>query len=147
MWNRGTQKEIDRINEWNTSAGVQEQYRASLALEARGTLLERTLTALSDTTENLNSYPEFTLAVIDKFTQAGDEHITATISGYDAMTGTLQFDAASDEAIDIPSYIKRLSDTGLFYSIDCTGYEYADQKYTLFLVGILNGSMSGGAVE
>lgn len=147
LWNRGTQKEIDRIDEWNTSAGVQEQYRASLALESRGTLLERTLTALSDTTDNLNSYPEFTLAVIEKFTQAGDEHITAAISGYDAMTGTLHFDATSDEAIDIPSYIKRLSDTGLFYSINYTGYEYTDQKYTLFLVGILNGSVSGGAVE
>lgn len=147
LWNRGTQQEIDRIDEWNTSASVQAQYRESLALEAKGTLLERTLLALSDTTDNLNSYPKFTLSVIEKFTQAGDEHITSTISGYDAMTGTLRFDAKSDEAIDIPAYIKRLSDTGLFYSINYTGYEYADQVYTLFLVGILNGSMSGGAVE
>ena len=61
------------------------------------------------------------------------------LTGYDATTGALQFDAQSGSVIDIPSYVLKLQKTGLFRKVDNTGYTYEDGVYVLSLNCILLG--------
>lgn len=62
------------------------------------------------------------------------------ITGYDAETGVLTFDAGSNKVIDIPDYIRRLQETGLFSTVDYTGYTFENDWYILYLSGTLRGT-------
>ena len=47
-----------------------------------------------------------------------DVYKRQVLTGYDAATGALQFDAQSGSVIDIPSYVLKLQKTGLFRKVD-----------------------------
>ena len=55
----------------------------------------------------------------------------------DMSTGTLNFNAVSRQVIDIPGYVSKLNSTGLFESVNYTGYSYADGEYSLALSCVL----------
>lgn len=61
------------------------------------------------------------------------------LTGYDADTGALRFDAQSSSVIDIPGYVLKLQSLGLFQKVDYTGYTYEDGMYVLSLNCILQG--------
>lgn len=61
------------------------------------------------------------------------------LTGYDADTGALRFDAQSTSVIDIPGYVLKLQSLGLFRKVDYTGYTYEDGVYVLSLNCILLG--------
>ena len=61
------------------------------------------------------------------------------LTGYDADTGALRFDAQSTSVIDIPGYVLKLQSLGLFQKVDYTGYTYEDGVYVLSLNCILLG--------
>ena len=61
------------------------------------------------------------------------------LTGYDADTGALRFDAQSTSVIDIPGYVLKLQSLGLFRKVDYTGYTYEDGMYVLSLNCILQG--------
>ena len=61
------------------------------------------------------------------------------LTGYDADTGALRFDAQSTSGIDIPGYVLKLQSLGLFRKVDYTGYTYEDGMYVLSLNCILQG--------
>ena len=61
------------------------------------------------------------------------------LTGYDAETGALRFDAQSSSVIDIPGYVLKLQSLGLFRKVDYTGYTYEDGMYVLSLNCILQG--------
>lgn len=61
------------------------------------------------------------------------------LTGYDADTGALRFDAQSRSVIDIPGYVLKLQSLGLFRKVDYTGYTYEDGMYVLSLNCILQG--------
>ena len=63
----------------------------------------------------------------------GGQDMEVKIQTMDMETGTLTFNAVSRKVIDIPVYVQKLEDTGLFYSVDYTGYSYNDSVYTLML--------------
>ena len=66
------------------------------------------------------------------------------IKSMDAQSGLLSFQAESADVIDIPSYINKLTQTGLFSSVDYSGYQYNDGKYSLDLSCVLAAENAGG---
>lgn len=50
----------------------------------------------------------------------------------------------SRAVIDIPGYVNKLTQTGLFSSVDYSGYQYQDGEYTLDLSCILKAIDAGG---
>ena len=61
--------------------------------------------------------------------------------------GLLTFHAVSSAVIDIPGYVNKLTQTGLFSSVDYSGYQYQDGEYTLDLSCILKAIDAGGDKE
>ena len=56
----------------------------------------------------------------------------------------LNFIAKSPKVIDIPSYVLKLQNTGVFYNVAYTGYIYDKGSYQLFLSCILKADETGG---
>ena len=73
-----------------------------------------------------------------------EEKITVRIRQMDADTGILEFDAESQKVIDIPGYVVKLQNTGLFSEVNYTGYVYQDDKYSLSLSCTLEGVSTDG---
>ena len=71
------------------------------------------------------------------------------IKTMDADTGKLTFDAVSQKVIDIPTYVQKLQKTGLFASLDYTGYTYQSQEktYSLALSCILKSDETETEIE
>ena len=90
-------------------------------------------------TDALATYPQVDSALMSKISAAGGAQVSMVLTGYDAATGALQFDAQSGSVIDIPSYVLKLQKTGLFRKVDYTGYTYEDGVYVLSLNCILLG--------
>ena len=90
-------------------------------------------------TDALATSPQVDSALMSKIGAAGGAQVSMVLTGYDAATGALQFDAQSGSVIDIPSYVLKLQKTGLFRKVDYTGYTYEDGVYVLSLNCILLG--------
>ena len=65
------------------------------------------------------------------------------VQSVDMSTGTLTFNAVSRQVIDIPGYVNILNGTGLFDSVDYTGYSYMDGEYSLMLSCVLKAADAG----
>ena len=50
----------------------------------------------------------------------------------------------SSAVIDIPAYVRKLSETGLFSTVNYSGYSYDDGEYSLMLSCVLKGAETGG---
>lgn len=83
----------------------------------------------------------------DKIELAGGRDIEVTLQSYDKESGILNFEATSEEVINIPEYILKLQNTGLFYAVDYTGYVYDDSYYRLTLSCMVQGVSVGGETE
>ena len=70
--------------------------------------------------------------------------MSVQIKSLDAESGVLTFNAISRQVIDIPGYISKLQKTGLFSSVDYTGYQYGNEEYSLELSCVLKGEETGG---
>ena len=70
--------------------------------------------------------------------------MSVEVKSMDAETGLLTFHAVSSAVIDIPGYVNKLTQTGLFSSVDYSGYQYQDGEYTLDLSCILKPIDAGG---
>lgn len=138
------QAQIDGLNEEMESLADSLAYQDAVALEQEVLRTELQIRALSQTTQNLASYPEVDSETIARIEGAG-RGITLSLSGYDSSSGSISFNAVSEEVIDIPAYIVALQNTGLFHSVNYTGYQYADGLYTLSLSCTLNGRKEDGA--
>lgn len=137
-------QEIHKVQEWIDSAEVQAQYQEASALNDRLLEIEGGIKAVEQMKENLSVYPELSSEVFDRMERAGGVDVQLEISGYDAETGLLVFETSSREVIDVPSYILRLQQTGLFHKVDYTGYAYENEWYTLSLSCIMEGKEAGG---
>ena len=59
----------------------------------------------------------------------------------------MTFKAGSREFIDVPSYILKLQESGLFHTVDYLGYAYEEERYTLELSCTMEGKTSGRALN
>ena len=99
------------------------------------------------TGQNLSVYPELSNDVLRRIENAGGAGIECRITGYDASTGVLTFQANSRKVIDVPDYILKLKDSGLFHTVNYTGYDYDNEWYSLSLSCAMEGKISGKAQE
>lgn len=136
---------IEKDRQWMRSEKVQKVYGEAQAAERERDRLQKALAETKKLNENRATYPKLDRAVITLIEAVGGAGITSNISGYDSVTGTMTFEAKSQAAIDIPSYIGRLTDTGLFHTVEYTGYVFENDAYTLSLLCTLKGN--GGEVS
>ena len=129
----------DDINDWLNDPTVIEQYNEAAEKQQRNDNLVQGLQQVRNLTDALATYPQVDSALMSKIGAAGGAQVSMVLTGYDAATGALQFDAQSGSVIDIPSYVLKLQKTGLFCKVDYTGYTYEDGVYVLSLNCILLG--------
>lgn len=134
--------DIIRKQSWIASQEVQEQYGRALRLEDKLLKVNGSIAAVRRTEENLSVYPEFSADVLHRIENAGGAGIRCRITGYDASTGILAFEAVSREVIDAPACILKLQDSGLFHTVDYLGYAYENDWYTLALSCTMEGKAS-----
>ena len=116
----------DDINDWLNDPTVIEQYNEAAEKQQRNDNLVQGLQQVRNLTDALATYPQVDSALMSKIGAAGGAQVSMVLTGYDAATGALQFDAQSGSVIDIPSYVLKLQKTGLFRKVDYTGYTYEE---------------------
>ena len=129
----------DDINDWLNDPTVIEQYNEAAEKQQHNDNLVQGLQQVQNLTDALATYPQVDSTLMSKIGAAGGAQVSSVLTGYDATTGALQFDAQSSSVIDIPSYVLKLQKTGLFQKVDYTGYTYEDGVYVLSLNCILQG--------
>lgn len=120
----------DDVNDWLLDPAVTQQYSDRLV---------QALGQVQALTDALATYPQVDSALISRIGAAGGAEVSMSLTGYDADTGALRFDAQSTSVIDIPGYVLKLQSLGLFRKVDYTGYTYEDGMYVLSLNCILQG--------
>ncbi len=126
---------------------LQKKYREFLDLQAEQHRFDAGIAETGQTISALSTYPEFSSSVLHRIQSAGGSGITLFITRCDMETGILVFDASSREVLDIPSYILKLQKTGLFYTVDYTGYVYENGWYTLSLSCTMEGKTPSGGED
>lgn len=144
VWNGMTSAQIRSLERWMEDETVQTQYAEAVALQKQSDALRASMSQVEQTSQNLATCPDLTEEMIREITDAGGSDLTVEIRSMDMDTGTLGFNAVSGNVIDIPGYVKKLQDTGLFSSVDYTGYTYDRDQYALSLVCTLQGIETGG---
>ena len=134
------QEWIDRVRREGTYQKAQE-------LESQLMAVENGIVSVELLNQNLSSYPEFSGGVLRTIEGVGGSQIGLLITDYDVETGTLTFDANSLAVIDVSGYILRLQETGLFHTVDYTGYTFEDGWYTLSLSCTMEGKVYGGGAQ
>lgn len=140
VWNHTQQREAEEKQAWIQEQ--QEQYLHAQELSDDLLHIEGAIAAVKRTNENLSVYPDWTSGIVSRIESAGGSEIDLQVNGYDAVSGVLTFQAASRQVIDIPAYIRKLQETGLFHAVDYTGYSYENDWYTLSLSCTLEGKSS-----
>lgn len=140
--NGTAQRENDEKQAWIQDAAVQEQYLRAQMLQAGLTEIEGAIASVKRTDENLSVYPDWSSRILARIESVGGNEISLRVNGYDAGSGILTFQANSRQVIDIPAYIRKLQETGLFHAVDYTGYSYDNDWYTLSLSCTLEGKRS-----
>ena len=138
---------IDDINDWLNDPSVIAQYNEAAEKQAYNNRLVQGLQQVQNLTDALATYPAVDSALVSKISAAGGEQVSMVLTGYDASTGALQFDAQSSSVIDIPSYVLKLQKTGLFQKVEYTGYAYDEGVYVLSLNCTLQGTQPDGGEE
>ena len=137
--NRSLSHRTDDINDWLNDPTVIEQYNEAAEKQQRNDNLVQGLQQVRNLTDALATYPQVDSALISRIGAAGGAEVSMALTGYDAETGALRFDAQSSSVIDIPGYVLKLQSLGLFRKVDYTGYTYEDGMYVLSLNCILQG--------
>lgn len=133
--NRTLAQEISGTEVWLTE--TEAQYAQAERKWAYNEALLKRKQSVEDLTAALATYPAITSDLIDQIAAVGGDQITMTLEGWDAGTGALSFRAESSQVLEIPSYIQALRETGLFRSVEYTGYQYRQEGYTLALRCVL----------
>ena len=144
-WNLS--RRIQNIQAWMERSDVQKQYQEALSQETRLNEIQGGIAAVARMKENLSSYPILSSQILERMERAGGGGINLQISGYEAQSGLLTFRASSREIIDVPDYILRMQETGIFQTVDYTGYTYEGEWYTLSLSCILAGNTEKGGED
>ena len=144
VWNLLESKKIDDINDWINDSQIQQQYQeADEVMKESERLVEQKL-QVEQMKQNLATYPDLDADIIARIADVSGSTMNVEVKSMDAETGLLTFHAVSSAVIDIPGYVNKLTQTGLFSSVDYSGYQYQDGEYTLDLSCILKTIDAGG---
>lgn len=136
---------LESQQEWMADLEIQEKYARAGELDGQLAKIRQGMDEVKLMGQNLSVYPEFSGEMLRRIGDVGGDGIEFDVSGFDAETGVLTFHVKSREIIDIPAYILKLQETGLFHTVDYTGYVYEEEWYILSLSCTLEGEETGGA--
>ena len=144
IWNLRTGGQINDIEDWINDDQIQQEYQEANAVKEQSERLVAEHSQVEQRKENLATYPDLTEEKIAAIVDVGGSDMSVQIQSLDAESGLLTFNAISRQVIDIPGYISKLRKTGLFSSVDYTGYQYGDEEYALELSCVLKGEETEG---
>ncbi len=144
VWNLHKRSEIQEVQNWINDPEISQSYEEANNKKTDSDKLTEAMSQVQQMKDNLASYPELDRETMAIIIQAGGSNMDVKIKSMDAQSGLLSFQAESADVIDIPSYINKLTQTGLFSSVDYSGYQYNDGKYSLDLSCVLAAENAGG---
>lgn len=144
VWNFHKRLQINEVEDWINSPEISKSYQEAYEKKTESDKLTEAMDQVKETKDNLATYPDLDRETLATIMQVGGSNMEVMIKSMDAKTGLLSFKAESADVIDIPSYINKLTQTGLFSSVDYTGYQYNDGTYSLDLSCILAAENAGG---
>ena len=144
VWNLLESKKIDDINDWINDSQIQQQYQEADEVMKESERLVEQKQQVEQMKQNLATYPDLDADIIARIADVSGSTMNVEVKSMDAETGLLTFHAVSSAVIDIPGYVNKLTQTGLFSSVDYSGYQYQDGVYTLDLSCILKAVDAGG---
>lgn len=144
VWNMLENMKIDDINDWINDSQIQQQYQEANEIQQESDRLAEQKRQVEQMKQNLATYPDLDAEMIAQIVDVGGSAMSVEVESMDAETGLLTFHAVSSAVIDIPGYVSKLTQTGLFSSVDYSGYRYQDGEYTLDLSCILKAVDAGG---
>ena len=144
VWNLLESKKIDDINDWINDSQIQQQYQEADEVMKESERLVEQKQQVEQMKQNLATYPDLDADIIARIADVSGSNMNVEVKSMDAETGLLTFHAVSSAVIDIPGYVNKLTQTGLFSSVDYSGYQYQDGEYTLDLSCILKAIDAGG---
>ncbi len=139
--------QIRSIREWINDPSIQEQYEKANERKQVSSELATAIRQVDQATENLDSYPDLTMEMIRTIVDVSGQDMDVRVQTMDISTGTLTYNAVSRQVIDIPVYVQKLENTGLFESVDYNGYSYDNEQYTLMLSCVLKAEEVGGDAQ
>ena len=144
LWNFFVTAKIDDINDWINDSQIQQQYQKAEETKQESDRLAESRTQVEQMKKNLATYPDLDAETIARIVDVSGSAVNVEIESMDAETGLLTFHAVSADVIDIPGYVSKLTQTGLFSNVDYSGYQYQDGVYSLDLSCILKAADAGG---
>ena len=147
VWNLKLSGDINDIQDWISDPQIQSQYQEAEQVRKYSDLLVNAQSQVEEMKKNLATFPDLNEEKVAKIVDVGGSDMSVRIKTVDAESGTLTFNAISRKVIDIPGYISKLQNTGLFSSVNYTGYKYEEDEYSLELSCVLKGEETGGENE
>lgn len=144
VWNFLVTNKIDDVNNWINDSQIQKRYQKAYEVQQESDRLVEQKKQVEQMKQNLATYPNLDAETIARIVDVSGSAMSVEIESMDAETGLLTFHAVSREVIDIPGYVSKLTQTGLFSSVDYSGYQYQDGEYSLDLSCVLKGNDAGG---
>lgn len=144
VWNMVTKSQVEEVNTWIEDSENQKAYKAANKVKKKSEQIAEAQSQVNQMKKNLATYPDLTEETIATIVNSSGSQINVQIESMDAETGLLTFHAVSNAVIDIPGYVSRLTDTGLFSSVDYSGYQFEDGEYSLDLSCVLKAQKDGG---
>ena len=144
FWNSLVNMKINDAYSWINDSQIQKQYQKANETKKESERLADSKDQVEQMKQNLATYPDLDADTIAKIVDVGGSAMSVEIESMDAETGLLTFHAVSREVIDIPGYVSKLTQTGLFSNVDYSGYQYQDGEYSLNLSCVLKGNAAGG---
>lgn len=144
VWNYAESHKIEKMEDWINDPQIQSEYQEANAVREESDRLDSIQNQVEQTKSNLATYPDLDAEMIAKIVDVGGSAMTVQIKTMDSETGELTFNAVSSAVIDIPAYVRKLSETGLFSTVNYSGYSYNDGEYSLMLSCVLKGAETGG---
>lgn len=144
LWNHATSSQINKLNAWIQDTQIQQAYQEANELKLESEKLATSQSQVEQMKANLATYPDLDAKMIETIVDVGGVDMKVRIKSMDAQSGLLTFDAVSEKVIDIPGYVEKLDNTGLFSSIQYSGYSYSEEEYSLVLSCVLKGVETGG---
>ena len=143
VWNVITSTQISAVNDWIYDEGNQASYRQANERRAYSQKLGSAISQVNQMKQNLATYPDLTNDMIARIVDVSGRDMDVHVQSVDMETGTLTFNAVSRQVIDIPGYVSKLDSTGLFDTVNYTGYSYTDGEYSLMLSCVLKATDVG----
>ena len=139
--------QLRELNDWMAQPEIVALHEEVEEQKLRSAELRSQQAEVDELTANVATYPELNSALLRKISAVGGSEVSLVINGYEATTGSLFFEARSKKVIDIPDYVQKQKDTGLYSSVLYTGYAYDETEYVLSLACMLQGQKTAAEEE